>query len=45
MAKGQQRGNREIRKPKANRLVVVVEPQIPFTKQTAATVSTPKKKG
>jgi hypothetical protein len=44
MAKGQRRGNREIRKPKASKAVTIA-PSVSFSKQVAATVSTPKKKG
>lgn len=44
MAKGQRRGNREIRKPKANREVVVA-PSVSLIKPVVAMVSAPKKKG
>jgi len=43
MAKGQQRGNREIRKPKADKKVALAPPTS-LTKQVAPPVSPPKKK-
>jgi hypothetical protein len=44
MPKGQQRGNREIKKPKADKKAAVVAPAS-LTKQVSAPVNPPKKKG
>jgi hypothetical protein len=44
MAKAQKRGNREIRKPKANKLPAVAAPAAVLTKGALAPVGFPKKK-
>jgi hypothetical protein len=44
MAKGQQRCNREIKKPKASKQVALAPP-VSLAKQVVTTASTPKKKG
>ena len=44
MAKAKRRGNREIRKPKANKLVAVSVPASLSIKGLVATKSIPKKK-
>jgi hypothetical protein len=45
MAKGQQRSNREAKKPKASKIAVAPASSTSLTKQVAATASPPKKKG
>ena len=45
MAKGQQRSNREVKKPKANKLVVAKETQASLSKKISAPAEPPKKKG
>lgn len=44
MAKGQQRSNREIKKPKASKKVVATETPLPLSKKITAPASGPKKK-
>ena len=44
MAKGQQRSNREMKKPKADKKVVAAASPISLTKQVSSPVSPPKKK-
>ncbi len=44
MAKGQQRSNREMKKPKADKKLVAAASPISFTKQVSSPVSPPKKK-
>ncbi len=44
MAKGQQRSNREMKKPKVDKKVVAAASPISLTKQVSSPVSPPKKK-
>jgi hypothetical protein len=44
MAKGQQRSNREIKKPKADKKVVAASSAVSLTKQVSGPASPPKKK-
>jgi len=45
MAKGQQRSNREAKKPKADKRVIAAAGPVSLTKQVSAPVTPPKKKG
>jgi hypothetical protein len=45
MAKGQQRSNREIRKPKASKISVAPEAPSSVVKKITTPVTAPKKKG
>lgn len=45
MAKGQQRSNREMKKPKADKKAAPLQAPVSLTKQVTAAASTPKKKG
>jgi hypothetical protein len=45
MAKGQQRGNREAKKPKADKKAVAIASPVSISKQAGAVNIAPKKKG